>query len=124
MSAATDQIVETISIENLKTIAGASAAAQAQLSSLIAPSIALAVQNAVANQQQMNSIDRAATGAIVNKLIHMDTEEASAIVKTNTGNDVSSQLQSLLASLSSGQVGSKIAGNTPPVTPTEVRNPA
>ena len=116
MSTANEQIVDTVSIENLKTIAGASAAAHASLAHVAAQAIGLAMQNAVTDQASQNAIKTAATTVAVNKLLNMDAAEALAVVKANTGNDVASQMQALLAALNSGQQGVKSAQTTPPET--------
>lgn len=122
MSTANEQIVDTISIENLKTVGAAGAGAQAQLGTIIAASMGMSVQNAVSAQQRREVIADAAMTSAVNLLLNIDPVEALSLVKGNTGNDVSSQLLSQLAALSSGQIASKVAGNTPPVTPNEVAN--
>jgi len=115
------KVVDTVTIENLKTVAAAGAGAQAQFGGVVASAMGIAVQNMVANQQMMNSVDRAATGAMVDRLIHLDPVEASALVTKRSGDDIGSQVLSKLAALSGGQIGSKIAGNTPPATPPEVK---
>lgn len=109
-----EQVVDVITIENAKNIGGASSVAMAGLYQTAAQSLGLAMQNAVANQQQMNAINQAATTGAVNLLLHMDPAEALATVKANTGNDVAAQMQALLAALNSGQQGVKSAVTTPP----------
>jgi len=116
MTTANEQIVDTLSIENLKTVGGASAAAHAGLAQVAAQSLGLAMQNAVTNQQSLNAINQAATTVAVNKLLNMDAAEALAVVKANTGNDLASQMQALLAALNGGQQGVKSAQTTPPET--------
>lgn len=123
---ANPQIVDTISIENLKTIAGNSASVQAGLNTIVGSSMGMAVQNAVnaqqlaqlnaiSAQQRVNVIAEAATVVEVNKLLNMDTEEANSILRTNTGNSSAETMTQLLAALNSGAQGVKAAANTPPV---------
>ena len=82
-----EQVVDSITIGNVKAIAEAGSI-----------SMNLAVQNAVANQQAMNAISQAATGKIVELLVTTDISESGGAAAMH-------------------QQLSKIAGNTPPVTP-------
>lgn len=81
-----ETILETLSIENLKTIAEAGAF-----------HFALSMGNATAHQQQLNQIATATVGAIVKRLVELDVNEAAGIVPV---------VQELV----------KGAGTTPPVT--------
>lgn len=64
-----DTILETLSIENLKTIAEASAF-----------HFALSMGNAQSHQQQLNQVATASVGAIVKRLCEMDVNEAAGMV--------------------------------------------
>jgi len=111
------QITDAISQTDVKVVGEAPAEAMAMLYQMTASAVGLAINNAVASQQQMNAISNAATTQAVNKLLNMDASEAIALVKANSGNDIAQQMSTLLAALNSGQQGVKSAGNTPPVTP-------
>ena len=76
----------------------------------------LAMSNAVAHQQGMNTILTAAVGSITKKLTEIDIAEAASIVKAATGQDFAGGIVSILAALASGQIGSKEAQTTPPST--------
>ena len=116
MAQVNEQIVDVLSIENAKNVAGASSVAMAGLYQVAGQALGLAMQNAVANQQQMDAVNRIATTQAMNLLMNLDPAEALATVKANTGNDVASQMQALLAALNSGQQGVKSAVTTPPET--------
>jgi len=111
------QAVDAVTLSNVKTIAETGAAANANLAQMAANAAGLAVQNAVAQQQQMNQIGNALTTQAVNLLLNIDPAEAIAASKAMTGNDTAATISNLLAALNSGQQGVKSAGNTPPVTP-------
>jgi hypothetical protein len=49
-------------------------------------------------------------------LTEVDPSEAVAALKMTSGNEVASTLGQLLAALQSGQVGTKVAQTTPPIT--------
>lgn len=112
-----EQITDAVTQANVKNLADAPAEAMAMLYQASAHSLALSLQNAVQNQQNMAAIHQAATTQAVNLLLNMDPTQAIALVKANSGNDVASQMQALLATLNSGQQGVKSAQTTPPVTP-------
>lgn len=110
------QVVDSVTIDNVKTIAGAASAAQAQLYSMAAHAAGLAIQNATGQQHSLNVINQALITQAVNKLLNIDVEEAVATLKATSGNDLAQQLSALLTALNSGQQGVKSAGNTPPPT--------
>jgi len=82
-----ETVVDALTIENLKTVAGFTAA-----------TTNLAFSNAVSNQQTVNGIMAAALGKIVKDLTETDVSESLGLVAL-------------------GQQSMKGAGNTPPVTP-------
>lgn len=100
-----ETIVDTISIDNVKTIAemGAQAAG-------------LSMQNAVAHQQAMQQLQIAAVGSIVKNITEMDPAQAVSILKATSGNEVASQIAALAAAIGGGQQVVKGAQTTPPVT--------
>jgi hypothetical protein len=100
------EFVESVANSNLKNVADAPAYYSG-----------LAMGNAVAHQQSMQNIQLAAVGKIVKYLTEANAEESMAVLKMMSGNDPASQIANLMAALSSGQQQSKVAGNTPPVTP-------
>ncbi len=101
-----DSIIDAVAATNLKNVGEAPAFYSG-----------LAMGNAVSNQQSMNALQQAAVGSIIKGLTEVDPSEAVAALKLTSGNEVASTLGQLLAALQSGQVGTKVAQTTPPVTP-------
>jgi len=108
------EILSAVAIDNVKTIASGPAVNSQFYQGL-------AMSNAVHNQNltQANAIaEQNAMGiarlAQIKAMIEVDPSEAQSINKMMTGNDVASQMQSLLAALNSGAQGVKAAVNTPP----------
>ena len=108
--------MSSVADTNRKTLGDGPAIAQNMVYSAMAQAQALAAQNAVSQQQQMNSISNAATASMVDRLVHVDPMESVAVNKLMTGNDQAAQISALLAALSGGQIGGKVAQTTPPVT--------
>jgi len=102
---ANETIVDTLSIDNMKTIG-----------EMGAHSIGLAMQNAVSHQQAMNQLSLAAVGSIVKNMSELDPAQAVSILKATSGNEVAATIAQLAAALSSGQQVTKAAQTTPPVT--------
>jgi hypothetical protein len=100
-----EEIVSSVAIGNVKTIAEAGA-----------HSIALAMENAVAHQNRMNVIAESAVGNIVKNLTEVDPAQAVAILKATSGNEVAATIAQLAAALASNQQGVKAAQTTPPPT--------
>jgi len=111
------QVVDSVTIDNVKTIAGSAAAANANLAQMAASAAGLSIQNAVSQQQAMQQISNAIVTQAVNLLLNADPSEAISVSKEMSGNDLGQQLAQLLAVIASNQQSSKAAGNTPPVTP-------
>ena len=105
-----------IAIDNVKTIAAAPAVNSSFYQGLAMGNAVhnqnLSQQNAIAEQNAMG-VARLAT---VKQLIEVDPTESVAVNKMMTGNDVASQMQSLLAALNSGTQGVKATVITPPLT--------
>lgn len=108
--------MSSVADTNRKTLGDGPAIAQNMVYSAMAQAQALAAQNAVAQQQQMNSISNAATSAMVDKLINTDPMESVAVNKMLTGNDQAASIQALLSALSAGGIGTKNMQTVPPVT--------
>ena len=103
------QVTDAVTQTNVKVVGEAPAEAMATVYQTMAHSISLSMQNAVAQQQQMNAISTATTAQAVNAL--MATPPAAAARSADellTGNAVAQQLLDLLTSL----VGGKQAGDT------------
>ena len=108
--------MSSVADTNRKALGDGPAIAQNIVYSAMAQAQALAAQNAVSQQQQMNSISNAATASMVDRLIHVDPMQSVAVNKLMTGNDQASSIQALLAALSAGGVGTKNMQTVPPVT--------
>ena len=78
---------------------------------------ALAMGNAVSNQQAMDQVRLAAIGSIVKSLTEVDPTEAVSMLKATTGNDLAQAISALQAAISSSQMQAKTAQTTPPTTP-------
>jgi hypothetical protein len=103
---ATEQTLDTLNNVNLKTVGEAAS-----------HSMGLAMENAVAHQAAMNQVRELAIGALAKSMTEMDPSQAVSILKATSGNEMASQITSLLAALSSGQQQAKVAQTTPPTTP-------
>lgn len=77
----------------------------------------MGMANAISHQQAMNSLNMSLMGAIGKTLTQLDPSQSMSELKLLSGNDAASTIAQLTAALASSQVGGKIAGNMPPVTP-------
>lgn len=111
------QITDAVSTDNVKTVAGSGAEAQAMISKALASSLGILVSEATASSGRRAAMADQAMGAVLNKMVTMDPNEAIAISKAMTGNDTAQMMTQLLAALNSGQQSVKSAQTTPPVTP-------
>jgi hypothetical protein len=68
MTAVNDQITDAVTQVNVKVLADAPAQALATIYQTLAHAVGLSMQNAVANQQNMNTIDTSVTTQGVNLL--------------------------------------------------------
>jgi len=111
-----EQIIDSIAIDNVKTIAGAPAVNSSFYQGLAMGNAVhnqnLSQQNAIAEQNAMS----VARLALAKQLTEVDPSESIATNKLLTGNDVASQMQSLLAALNSGAQGVKAQAITPPTS--------
>lgn len=69
-----DQITDAISQSSVSVISEAPAVAIANLYQVLSSSLSIAIQNSVANQQQMNSISLASTTSCVNYLLNTNNK--------------------------------------------------
>ena len=110
------KLVDTVSLTNVKTIGEVAAQATA-----------MAIQNAVANQQRqqdnatasaqrLNEIANVATGVLLKRIAEVDVVEAAATRKAGEAGDLASLLANLNSSLAAIQQAVKTAVTTPPVT--------
>jgi len=100
-----EQVVDSVTASNFKNLGDAPAFYTS-----------LAMGNAVAHQNRMAVVAEAATSSAVKKLTELDPAEAVAVLKATSGNEVASQLSSIMAALSSNQQSAKVAQTTPPTT--------
>ena len=68
-TAVNDQITDSVTQSNVQVLASALAQAISSLYQIFASSLSLAVQNATANQQNANTINKAVTTSCVNLLL-------------------------------------------------------
>ena len=110
------KIVDTVSLTNVKTVGEVAAQATA-----------MAIQNAVANQQRqqdnatasgqrLNEIANQATGVLLKRIAEVDVTEAAATKMTGETSDLPSLLVSLNSAIAAIQQAVKGAATTPPVT--------
>ncbi|MEM9216679.1 MAG: R body protein [Cyanobacteria bacterium P01_F01_bin.150] len=98
-SALPNDILESIAIGNVKSVAEQAAMLSNLSYSNLISNINLAQQNAVSNQQAMNQLNLSVTGKIVNLVSNLSPMEAAAIVKMDTGNDLAQQVSDLKAAV-------------------------
>lgn len=99
-------VVDAVTAANFKAVA-----------EQVAVATNLMMHEAVAGFGRRAALADAYLAVALKNAHEIDPSEAIANVKALTGNDAADQLSKLLAALASGQQASKVAGNTPPVTP-------
>ncbi len=110
------KVVDTVSLTNVKTVGEVAAQATA-----------MAIQNAVANQQRqqdnstassqrLNEIANQATGVLLKRIAEVDVTESVATRKAGETGDLSSLLASLNSAIAASQQAVKGAITTPPTT--------
>lgn len=108
------QITDGVTQANVKVLGDAPAEPLAMTYQTLGHSVSLGMQNAALGQNQMNSVNQAATTQGANLLLSMDTAATTrATLKVLQGNSGVDRLLSLLASVAAGQEISKTAGATP-----------
>ena len=110
------QVIDSVTTDNVKTVAAAGSEAQATMSKAVSTAVGILVNDAVASSSRRNNIADMAMAAAVKDLVTVDPQEAISIAKTMTGNDLAQQLAQLLSAINSGQQSVKSAETTPPVT--------
>lgn len=111
------QVVDSVTIDNVKMVAGAGSDAQASLARVASSALGILINDAVASAGRRGNIADAAMATVLKDMSSIDPQEAVSIAKTMTGNDLAQQLAQLLTALGSGQQSVKTAQTTPPVTP-------
>ena len=113
---ANPQTVDAVNIDNLKTIAGSSSAAQATLYNTIAAALGQMTQDMVSAAARRNNLADQAMGQAMIAMTQTDPSEAISTAKMMSGNDLAQTLAQLLAAVNTGQQGTKSAQTTPPKT--------
>ena len=101
-----ESVVESVTATNFKVVAEAPAFYTQ-----------LAFGNAVSAQQNMNTLSQNLIGALAKQVIELDPAEAASIGRAMSDDSLGLKVAGLVGALGSSQVMSKVAGNTPPVTP-------
>lgn len=121
-SMATEQTLDTILNANLKTIAETPAWATAQKEAndishagRLDKLIEFSMQNFLSHQNRNNMLAETYVGKQIENMTSVDPIEATATSKLFHG-ESDAAIASLLAQLSSGQIGAKTAMTTPPET--------
>ena len=95
------QVVDALTIGNVKTVGESASFAMASL-----------FQHQVNHARRLDSLAEAHLGKVLNNFASVDPVEAVATAKLFKG-EADSGLSSLLAQLASGQIGAKVAQSTP-----------
>ena len=112
-----DKVVDAVTMEEVKTIAGAPASSAANLHQSISLALSTIATDMAQASARRNNIADQAMGLVLKNMIEVDPNEAFSLAKQFTSNDAATQLAQLLTALNSGAQGVKSAGNTPPTTP-------
>ena len=96
-SAIPNDIRESLAIANVKSVAEQPAMLSNLAFSNLITNNNLSQQNAVSNQQAMNQLGLTVTGKAINRVSNLSSEEAVAILKIDTGNELAVQLAELKA---------------------------
>ena len=106
-------LIDSVANANTKTIAEAAAFFMAQGFQIHSQHMS----NIMAHQNRLAILAETAMAKSVEMLQNIGVDEAAAMNKIATGNDLAQQLSALLTALNSGQQGVKASQTTPPVTP-------
>lgn len=133
---ALDSTIEVLGHTNLKQIAENGSWSNAQKQNAMVAHTGrndqfaeLAYQNAIANQQlatqsaldhqnEVRAINKMFLGALSNKFINMDAEQAVSESQLFKGN-ANSDILSLISQVAAGQISGKVAMTTPPTSATD-----
>lgn len=110
-----ETIVDTISIENLKSVAGQGAILANLATANAVSNQQIAQQNATSHQQAMNALLLATVGALTNMMTSNDPTQAMSDVKI-LQSSLDQKIAELGASIASIQQLVKGAQSTPPET--------
>jgi len=97
------QITDAVTQSNLTVLGNAPAQSMATAYQLLAQSVGVSMQNAVANQQNMNTIDSAIVSQGISLLFNldgaMDARAAKDIILDDSNTEILSTLQTLISEL-------------------------
>ena len=93
------QITDAVTQSNITVLGNAPAQSMATVYQLLAQSVGVAMQNAVANQQNMNTIDSAIVSQGISMLFSIDGAADAMSVKTNMLDDSHDEVLSTLQSI-------------------------
>jgi Killing trait len=101
------QITDAVTQSNLTVLGNAPAQSMATAYQLLAQSVGVSMQNAVANQQNMNTIDSAIVSQGISLLFNLDAAaDASSFKKVildDSNSEILSTLQSIVSDLKSSE---------------------
>ncbi|MBE7637839.1 R body protein [Sneathiella sp. P13V-1] len=105
------QITDAVTQSNMAVLGNAPAQSMATAYQLLAQSVGVSMQNAVANQQNMNTIDSAILSQGISLLFNLDAAADASSVKDmlvdESNNEVLSTLQAIVSELKSSQAEDK-----------------
>jgi len=109
------QVVDSVTIDNVKMIAGAGAEGQASLARVVSSALGILVNDSVASAGRRNAMADAAMATVLKGMSELDPTEAVSVAKTlsSTLPEVLAQLGTAVAAL---QQIVKTAETTPPET--------
>ncbi len=116
-TAVNDQITDAVTQSNIKVIGEAPAFAMGAIYQSIAHSTGILFENAVAAQQQQNTLAQAAATQGVMQIYSIDTTAAAGATEKVAQTGVADNLTSLLTALNSFKSASSKAGAVAEVTP-------
>ena len=102
---ANEQITDTVSVENLKNVAGAPASV-----------MAVHLSNVVSHANRVNVLAEQFLASATKNVHEMDPTQAMALHRTLSGNVDAGNISALMAALSSGQIG-QVQTPRPAVSP-------
>lgn len=112
------QITDAVTQSNVKVLGDAPGEALSMVYQVMAHSIGMSIQNAVAQQQQNSTLASASTTQGVNLLFTMDpASDAVSTQELLSGNSTAANLAALQATLAANQQYTKTANTTPPLPP-------
>jgi hypothetical protein len=111
------QVVDSVTVDNVKAIAGAGAEAEAVINKVLSSQIGILIGDTVASAGRRSNIADAAMAQVLNTMSSVDPEQAISVAKElSAGTDLPSILAQLGSALGALQQFSKVAQTTPPPT--------